>query len=231
MYQSAKTTCEHCGQLYAWFEASRHKPHKTTGKPRCLRKRPDNTAHRELVKRACIWLKGHQKCQIVFGEPTMAVNELPDAIGWRGWFSEVIECKTSLSDLKADAKKRQRRLGYGVGMKRWVMMPLELAVNSGLESMPSHEGWGLLGAKGKRVKVLMDAQVRQLNDSGQRCERGMLVLALRRHQIGILWIGDRYRFETYADSRKRRLAASQRPPADPQDAPSEHQTADPESTG
>ena len=65
--------------------------------------------HDELCERARRWLSGTRRCHPVFSQ-CASCEEIPDAIGWSsawGWKgSTVIECKTSVSDFRADKKKR-----------------------------------------------------------------------------------------------------------------------------
>jgi len=71
--------------------------------------------HDDLVEIARNWLwnakKGpegtgwkHVPCKVVLTELVSGM-EIPDAIGWHSGRSILIECKTSVSDFKADAKK------------------------------------------------------------------------------------------------------------------------------
>ena len=69
--------------------------------------------HDTLCHRAVRWLRG-RNCNPIFGDVGVTSNvcscaERPDAIGWSSSYkirgSIVIECKTSLSDFYADAKK------------------------------------------------------------------------------------------------------------------------------
>ncbi len=64
--------------------------------------------HEELCERARRWLAGSRRCNPVFSG-IASCDEIPDAIGWSscyGWRgSTVVECKTSLSDFRADQRK------------------------------------------------------------------------------------------------------------------------------
>lgn len=72
--------------------------------------------HGQMVKLAAEWLKNHCKCRVVASELNITLSEVPDAIGWKAsGESIVVECKASISDLKADEKKRFNRLDYAMG--------------------------------------------------------------------------------------------------------------------
>lgn len=79
--------------------------------------------HVELVKRAAVWLRTRRKCQVIMTEvQSWGSHETPDAIGWyHAGRSIVVECKTSVSDFKADAKKRLH-----LGNERFYLVPARL---------------------------------------------------------------------------------------------------------
>ncbi|HEX9959843.1 MAG TPA: hypothetical protein VGB00_02855, partial [Pyrinomonadaceae bacterium] len=80
--------------------------------------------HAELVAIAREWLKTHH-CSVVVSEITSAASEQPDAIGWRGGNSILIECKVSRSDFLADRKKSFREhLEMGMGDYRYFLAPV-----------------------------------------------------------------------------------------------------------
>lgn len=68
--------------------------------------------HDQLCKRAMRWLSGTRRCNPVFSN-IASCAEIPDAIGWASCYywegSQVMECKTSVSDFYAD---KQKRLGF-----------------------------------------------------------------------------------------------------------------------
>lgn len=67
-------------------------------------------------------------------------GETPDALGWRGTHSTLIECKTSRADFVADQKKEFRRCpSLGVGNRRYYMAPKGL-----LDVRDLPDNWGLL---------------------------------------------------------------------------------------
>lgn len=138
--------------------------------------------HDQLVGVARKWLRG-QNCTVVITELTTYADETPDAIGWRaggylGVISTLIECKTSLSDLKADLSKAFRGPnGKGMGKFRYYLVP------AGAFKVPDDvEGsafarWGILEWTGKVVRVIRESEVFQ-----PTMEREIMVLtsAMRR---------------------------------------------------
>lgn len=62
--------------------------------------------HKVLVTLAVRWIK--RRCSIVFPEFSSAAGEAPDAIGWKGGLSALIECKFSRADFLRDSKNRNR---------------------------------------------------------------------------------------------------------------------------
>lgn len=74
--------------------------------------------HEDLCERAKRWLSGTRKCEPVFSQ-CASCQEIPDAIGWSSCWkfhgSNVVECKTSVSDFYADQRKYVRykdQFGY-----------------------------------------------------------------------------------------------------------------------
>lgn len=114
--------------------------------------------HKELVDRACQWLRSRAKCYVVLADDQNrgGSGECPDAIGWRYGRSILVECKASLSDFQADRKKPWRQADHlGMGEQRWFMMPIGLATVA-MSFMPPK--WGLLGVNGRRAEILVAAQ-------------------------------------------------------------------------
>ncbi len=74
--------------------------------------------HDELIKHAKQWLLSAKQCNPVFTEKGSAkTGEMPDVIGWCSAGSIIVECKTSISDFRADKKKEFRinpRKGMGL---------------------------------------------------------------------------------------------------------------------
>lgn len=94
--------------------------------------------HSQLVQAAAKWLESRRNSVIVTELATH--GEEPDAIGWRGRRSTLIECKTTASDFRADAKKLfRKRAEMGMGQQRFYMAPPGVIK---LTDLP--RGWGLL---------------------------------------------------------------------------------------
>ncbi len=105
--------------------------------------------HDELVDRAEKWLRGTAGCQVTFNDGMRAaINEQPDAIGWRNGRSILIECKVSRGDFLADHKKPFRQNPeQGMGAHRLFMCPPGLICEHELPT-----GWGLMYAHAKEVE-------------------------------------------------------------------------------
>lgn len=108
-------------------------------------------AHAVLVELAAKWLR--VKHAVVLTELATSGEE-PDAIGWRGARSTLVECKASRSDLLADRNKYFRRDPIlGVGANRFILTVPGVAT---LDSIP--EGWGLLEVTGSKIRKIKDSQ-------------------------------------------------------------------------
>jgi hypothetical protein len=97
--------------------------------------------HKQLVRRAGIWLRNSIGCKVVMEELTSytANGEIPDAIGWKNNQCIVIECKTSRSDFFADKKKIFRQFSdLGMGHWRFFLTPPNMISNNEIP-----QGWGL----------------------------------------------------------------------------------------
>src|SRR4051812_38947666 len=95
--------------------------------------------HTELVDRAVRWLKTTKRCGVVFREHFM-YGEIPDALGFRTHWSVCVECKTSVSDFRADLKKPSRH-AYDMrpALRCYYLCEPDLIT---VDMLP--EGWGLL---------------------------------------------------------------------------------------
>ena len=93
--------------------------------------------HDELVRAAAKYLERRHSVVVT----QMATHgEEPDALGWRGWHSTLIECKATLSDFRADLKKKFRVWSdLGIGQRRFYMTPPGLVKPRDLP-----QGWGLI---------------------------------------------------------------------------------------
>lgn len=127
--------------------------------------------HDHLVKAAARWLG--KTCSVVATEIASDAGEQPDAIGWRGRLSTLIECKVTRSDFTADASKRFRvNPTLGIGLRRYFLTPPALI---SADDLPPN--WGLLELTGKRIKVVRESGVHQVDN---RNEILVLVSLLRR---------------------------------------------------
>lgn len=132
------------------------------------------SVHAELVEKAARWLAS-QGNAVVITDMASSAPETPDAIGWTGRFSTLIECKASRSDFLADASKPFRgSRGVDRAMGHWryyltprgMVRPTELPV-----------GWGLLEPAGGGLAVVVAAKA---NDEDRSYESALLCSALRR---------------------------------------------------
>lgn len=139
--------------------------------------------HKELVVRAERWLRGTRGCSVVLTELVTHVGEIPDAIGWKGHVSTLIECKTSKADFFRDALKTSRKADHNMGQNCYYMTRPGLL---SLSDLPPY--WGLLEVGPRSVRILKKAHTRPIkNESDFACayirqfhEIAMLVSALRR---------------------------------------------------
>jgi hypothetical protein len=127
--------------------------------------------HGDLVTLAGKWLQKH--CSVVITEMQGGNYEQADAIGWKGGYSWLIECKASRADFLADAKKSFRQHPEsGMGYHRWFMAPLGMLSP---DELPS--GWGLIevGAKVRETK-----KPEPFYTYNRQHENYLLISALRR---------------------------------------------------
>ena len=144
--------------------------------------------HSELVVLAEKWLY-RRNCSVVFRDPFKALadnGEQPDAIGWRGGISILIECKTSRSDFHADKRKNFRQNPHdGMGDWRFLLCPANLIAP---DELPI--GWGLLYATAKKrimpvhgIPTNCQWHIARPFEGHKRCETQLLCSALRRLAI------------------------------------------------
>jgi hypothetical protein len=144
--------------------------------------------HADLVRRAETWLRNTMNCKIVFTE-LVTCDEIPDAIGFKGTGSILVECKVSRSDFLKDSKKTFRKHpAWGMGRFRYFMTPPGLLQPADFADYTIEHGlmessWGLLEVHGHRTRVIRRAQ--PFIDYHLRDEHHMLVSALRRVQLRI----------------------------------------------
>lgn len=133
--------------------------------------------HEDLRKAAVRWLTNSKKCSVVLSEMVSAAGEIPDAIGWKGGFSYVVECKARRSDFHANKLKCHERGNNGMGSHRYFLCtPDTVTVEDLAES-----DYGLLwiGEDGnfRDIRVKREPVTREPNF---KKEISMLVSALRR---------------------------------------------------
>ena len=106
----------------------------------------DVVTHAELVDRAAHWLRHTARCRVVLTEVGGRDTEIgrierADALGWLNHVEAVlVECKTTISDARADLQKPHRTGGVrGCGRFRYYLMPVDVAMRFDVPA-----GWGLL---------------------------------------------------------------------------------------
>ncbi len=119
--------------------------------------------HDKLIERGFRWLKNVKNCTIVASELVTGAGEIPDVIGWKAWYSYLIEAKVSMADFRADQHKRFRKnADIGVGIKRYYIVPSEMGDVIGF--LP--DGWGLLLCSSRGVHVVKESS--EFNPNQQR---------------------------------------------------------------
>lgn len=136
--------------------------------------------HYDLVKLGRKWLRKARDCRVVLSETQAKSGEIPDVIGWRGQFSILIECKTSLADFRRDLAKWFRNSGFGIGQQRFFMAPVGV-----IPAKELPEGWGLLEVDGNIVRTTVEHKLVYIDEKRAAAEVPLLVAALRRAQIRI----------------------------------------------
>lgn len=130
-----------------------------------------SVTHSDLVGAASKWLQ--KKCACVITE-IATTGEEPDAIGWRGSHSILVECKASRADFLADRQKGFRRSPQlGIGARRYFMAPKGLIA---VEELPSM--WGLLEYDAPKVRCARESDY--FSDCNTRHEITILLSAMRR---------------------------------------------------
>ena len=105
--------------------------------------------HQELCSAAAKCLVSRFKCHFAITDLTTYAGEKPDAIGFKGDVSIVIEAKVSRADFLADKKKYYRKEGNGMGDHRFYICPTDMIK---VEELPA--GWGLIYFNGKKSRVI-----------------------------------------------------------------------------
>lgn len=151
--------------------------------------------HAQLVDKAMAWLKNYMHCGVVLREHYVMGFEAPDALGWRhgGAESVQVECKVSRADFLRDRKKACRRRFAHLGAagrpadRCYYLVPDALKL---FELLP--DGWGLLSADGRRVRVITHPDshcvLPMRAQEVVEAEKQRLVYELRRYQAqGIVY--------------------------------------------
>lgn len=163
---------------------------------------PGPLTHADVVARSVRWLRTYHGCEIALAEIVTAHPYYPDAIGWRvrhrGW-SVLVEAKVSRSDFAADRKKPIHSSPDNYpGQERWYLTPPGLVSPS--EVPP---GWGLAECGKRTVRVVAqpdrcvvgpDQLYTELIPGRSRADFGLLLAALRRHQLGVEWFHEVAKF-------------------------------------
>lgn len=132
----------------------------------------ESLTHAELINQAAKWLE-RQGCAVVITDMSHGQSETPDAIGWKGTRSTLVECKASRADFLADRNKPFRRMpDTGMGVARYMCVPRGLIR---VDELPAD--WGLIEWDGKRMRVT-HKHTQQHTDG--RSEISLLLSALRR---------------------------------------------------
>ena len=135
--------------------------------------------HDELVKKAVIYLNNRKRCTVVINElRSNYISEEPDALGFKGGVSTLIEVKVSRSDFLTDKKKPHRREAWrGMGNLRYFMAPLRLIKP---DELP--ENWGLIEyyEKSDRFRETVRAEFIDDEEVNKRAEVAMLSSVIRR---------------------------------------------------
>jgi hypothetical protein len=120
---------------------------------------------------AAAWLA--KKCPVVITEMASATQETPDAIGWQGARSIVVECKVSRADFLADGKKFFRANPAGMGRLRYFLAPPGVIREDDIPPL-----WGVLEITGPKIRVVREAQA--FSEWYQSGEVFLLQSAIRR---------------------------------------------------
>lgn len=131
--------------------------------------------HDQLIIEAARWLRYTKRCQVIATDIVTGCSETPDAIGWRGTVTHLIECKATRSDFLADRKKPFRRdPRRGLGLYRYFMVAPDVVRGSD----PWPAGWGLIEIRnGRPVLAIAPVAVTERNTTG---ETTILLSLLRR---------------------------------------------------
>jgi len=127
--------------------------------------------HAQLVALAAKWLG--RANPLVVTEMATGI-ETPDALGFKGQATTLVECKASRSDFLTDAQKPFRQSPQlGMGGYRYYLCETGVITE---EDLPPQ--WGLLWVDGRRIRTVVKSDWR--TDHNAKAEVALLVSALRR---------------------------------------------------
>lgn len=160
---------------------------------------PGPLTHADVVDRALRWLRGHHGCKVAFAEINTYELVNPDAIGFRrpagsskAW-SVLVEAKISRSDFRADREKMIHRLPDSCpGQERWYLTPPGM-----LRAEEIPPGWGLAEVGKRSVRIVVEAPKGEHVHGRAHADMGILLSAVRRHQVGAKWLHDLGKFEPW----------------------------------
>lgn len=143
-----------------------------------LPKRKPMPDHEYLRRCAVRWLTGSKKCTVVLSELHTAAMEIPDAVGWNGTVSRLVECKISRNDLWANQNKPHVRADRGIGRYRYILVHANLISLADFNALTYYAGYGLLHLSASAgIKVMREPDLRETD---RESEVLMLLSALRR---------------------------------------------------
>lgn len=130
--------------------------------------------HSKLVEYAATWLRS--RCSIVITEVASGAGEEPDAIGFKGSQSVLIECKASRNDFLSDSKKYYRRdPERGMGDNRYYCCSKGLIKETELP-----EKWGLIEIDpDKKRKIIVKLWSEYFKKSANK-EIALLISVIRK---------------------------------------------------
>lgn len=127
--------------------------------------------HSDLVEAARRWLC--KQCPVVVTEMA-TTGEIPDAIGWRGGFSILIECKVTRQDFLSEQPYR-KNTPSSMGQNRYYLVASGLLT---LSDLP--DGWGLLELTSAGVTQTKKSDIFTGDKVNFGSERRLLCSAIRR---------------------------------------------------
>lgn len=131
-----------------------------------------SATHPELVVAGSLWLQKN-RCSVVVTE-IATTGEEPDAIGWYGSHSTLVECKATRGDFMADrAKAFRRQSERGIGQARYFLTPPALVA---IFELPP--GWGLLEFDGEKTRCILKSE--HFEPANHRHELTILLSVLKR---------------------------------------------------